>query len=142
MPFADLSSTQAKYKPGEVAEMQNHQSPMPVLVPIKDAERRENRRISAPMTVVIGNTPYAIDNWSLDGMKIANYYGALQPPDHAEIKVLVPTAGPGALFQTKAKVNRYDSRDVSLAISFESLDILARATLNRYLQERMAHGQA
>ncbi|MDA0341042.1 MAG: PilZ domain-containing protein [Proteobacteria bacterium] len=94
------------------------------------------------MTVVIGNTPYAIDNWSLDGMKIANYYGALQPPDHAVIKVLVPTAGPGALFQANAEIRRYDPSDVSLAIAFEGLDIRARATLNRYLQERVAHGQA
>jgi hypothetical protein len=109
---------------------------------IEDADRRESRRIRAPMTVVIGNTPYAIDNWSLSGMKIANYYGALQPPDRAEIRVLVPTAGPGALFQTTAAVRRYDSSDVSLAIIFEDLDMLARATLNRYLNERMAHGQA
>jgi hypothetical protein len=118
--------------------MQNHQASPP----IEDADRRGSRRIRAPMTVVIGNTPYAIDNWSLAGMKIANYYGALQPPDHAEIKVLVPTAGPGALFQARAAVTRYDPSDVSLSISFEGLDMRARATLNRYLQERMAHGQA
>ena len=118
--------------------MQYHQTSLQT----DDADRRGSRRISAPMTVVIGNTPYAIDNWSLGGMKIANYYGALQPPDRADIKVLVPTAGPGALFQATAAVRRYDPSDVSLAITFESLDMLARATLNRYLQERMAHGQA
>ena len=33
-------------------------------------ERRKNKRSSAPMTVVIGNTPYAIDNWSFCGIKI------------------------------------------------------------------------
>jgi hypothetical protein len=117
--------------------MRSHQTSTKV----DNAERRDTKRISAPMTVVIGNTPYAIDNWSLGGMKIANYYGALQPPDRADIKVLVPTAGPGALFQTTAEVRRYDSSDVSLSITFEGLDMLARATLNRYLQERMAHGQ-
>ena len=105
-------------------------------------ERREARRISAPMTVVIGNTPYAIENWSLGGMKIANYYGPLQPSDKTEIRILVPTTGPGALFQTNAEVSRYDSRDVSLSVSFQSLDILAQATLNRYMQERVVYGQA
>ena len=105
-------------------------------------ERRESRRISSPMTVVIGNTPYAIENWSLGGMKIADYYGPLQPLDKAEVRILVPTAGPGALFQTKAEVCRYDPRDVSLSVSFQSLDIPARATLNRYLQERIVYGQA
>ena len=105
-------------------------------------ERRESQRISAPMTVVIGNTPYAIENWSLGGMKIANYYGPLQPLDEAEVRILVPTAGPGALFQTKAEVCRYDPRDVSLSVFFQNLDILARATLNRYLQERMVYDHA
>lgn len=105
-------------------------------------ERRGTRRISAPMTVVIGNTPYAIENWSLGGMKIANYYGPLQPLDKTKVRILVPTAGPGALFQTNTEVRRYDPRDVSLSVSFQSLDILARATLNRYLQERVVYGQA
>lgn len=104
-------------------------------------DRRRDRRISSPMTVVIGNTPYAIENWSLGGLKIANYYGALQPPDQADVKVLVPTAGPGALFQTVARVRRYDPSDVSLSVAFEGLDILAQATLNRYFQERVAYGQ-
>jgi hypothetical protein len=138
MRFAFPPATQHKAKPEEVTAMQNHQTS----TPNEDADRRGNRRIHAPMTVVIGNTPYAIDNWSLGGMKIANYYGALQPPDQAEIRVLVPTAGPGALFQATAAVRRYDPNDVSLAITFEGLDMLAQATLNRYLRERMAHGQA
>ena len=30
----------------------------------EDPDRRKNERSSAPMTVVIGNTPYAISNWS------------------------------------------------------------------------------
>ncbi len=110
--------------------------------PSKSADRRGSRRISAPMTIVIGNTPYAIDNWSTEGMKIANYYGALQPSDRAEVRVLVPTAGPGALFKATAEVKRYDPSDVSLSITLEGLDMLARATLNRYLNERMAYGQA
>jgi hypothetical protein len=54
----------------------------------------------------------------------------------------VPTAGPGALFQTMAAVRCYNSSDVSLAIIFEDLDMLAWTTLNQYLNERMAHGQA
>ena len=112
------------------------------LPPMDHLDRRNARRVQAPITVVIGTTPYAIDNWSIDGMKIANYYGPLQPTDKADVKVLVPTAGPGALFHAKANVCRYDSRDVSLAISFENLDISARATLNRYFQERVAHGLA
>jgi hypothetical protein len=118
--------------------MHDHQTSTSAEAP----DRRESRRIKAPMTVVIGKTPYAIDNWSLRGMKIANYYGALQPPDRAEIRVLVPTAGPGALFQTMVAVRRYNSSDVSLAIIFEDLDMLAWTTLNQYLNERMAHGQA
>jgi hypothetical protein len=127
-----------RHQPEEVAVMQHHST-----AHLAEAtDRRGHRRISAPMTIVIGNTPYAIDNWSLDGMKIANYYGALQPPDRAEVKVLVPTAGPGALFQATAKVKRYDPSDVSLSITLEGMDMLARATLNRYLHERMAHGQA
>jgi hypothetical protein len=108
----------------------------------RNTERRGSRRISAPMTIVIGNTPYAIDNWSVEGMKIANYYGALQPPDRTEVRVLVPTAGPGALFRATAEVKRYDPSDVSLSIRLEGMDMLARATLNRYLNERVAHGQA
>jgi len=66
-------------------------------------DRRVSPRICAPMTVVIGNTPYAIQNWSLGGMKIANYYGPLQPPDKADVRVLVPTAGPGPCFRPRLR---------------------------------------
>lgn len=102
-------------------------------------ERRKNARSKAPMTVVIGNTPYAIENWSFGGIKISNYYGVLQPPCKAQIKVLVPTAGPGALFQTSGAAKRYDSQEVSLSIAFDDLDIPARETLNRYFQEQIAY---
>jgi len=99
-------------------------------------ERRKNQRSCAPLTIVIGNTPYAIENWSCSGMKIANYYGILQPPAKTKIKILIPTAGPGALFQTSIETIRYSASDVSLSIAFKSLDISARRTLNRYFQEQ------
>ena len=99
-------------------------------------ERRKNQRSCAPLTIVIGNTPYAIENWSCSGMKIANYYGILQPHAKTKIKILIPTAGPGALFQTSIETIRYSASDVSLSIAFKSLDISARRTLNRYFQEQ------
>ena len=102
-------------------------------------ERRKNTRSTAPMTVVIGNTPYAIENWSFGGIKISNYYGVLQPPCKAKIKVLVPTAGPGALFQTSGAAKRYNPQEVSLSMAFDELDIPAKETLNRYFQERIAY---
>ena len=69
-------------------------------------------------------------------MKIADYYGILQPPAKTKIKILIPTAGPGALFQTSIETIRYSASDVSLSIAFKSLDISARRTLNRYFQEQ------
>jgi hypothetical protein len=99
-------------------------------------ERRRNPRNCAPLTVVIGNTPYAIENWSYSGMKIANYYGVLQPPAKTKIKILVPTAGSGALFQTFIKTIRYSPFDVSLSIEFKSLALAAKKTLSRYFQEQ------
>jgi hypothetical protein len=66
---------------------------------VEDPDRRESRRIKAPMTVVIGKTPYAIDNWSLRGMKIANYYGALQPPDRAKIRFWCQRRGQARYFR-------------------------------------------
>ena len=105
-------------------------------------ERRRNQRSCAPLTVVIGNTPYAIENWSCSGMKIANYYGILQPPAKTKIKVLIPTAGQGALFQTSIETVRYSAIDVSLSIEFESLNISAKRTLNRYFQEQYIYNNS
>ena len=103
------------------------------------SERRRDNRSCAPMTVVIGNTPYAIENWSFGGIKISNYYGTLQPPKKAQIKVLVPTTGPGALFQTSGEAKRYDPFDVSLSMTFEKLDMPTKETLNRYFLEQIAY---
>ena len=105
----------------------------------EDPDRRKSKRSTAPMTVVIGNTPYAIGNWSCGGIKISNYYGVLQPAHKAKLRVLVPLAGPGAIFHACGKVKRYDSDDLSLSMSFENLDILASRTLNRYFLEQTAY---
>ena len=102
-------------------------------------ERREYQRSSLPLTTVIGNTPYAIENWSFSGFKIANYYGVLQPPKITKLKILVPTAGPGALFQTIIETVRYEPSDVSLSVKFGSLDIFNKRILNRYFQEHLVY---
>ena len=107
----------------------------------ENPDRRKNERSSAPMTVVIGNTPYAIGNWSCGGIKISNYYGVLQPTHKAKLRVLVPLAGPGAIFHAYGEVKRYDSDDLSLSLSFENLDRLASGTLNRYLLEQIAYNK-
>ena len=102
-------------------------------------ERREYKRSSSPLTTVIGNTPYAIENWSFSGFKIASYYGILQPPRITKLKILVPTAGPGALFQTFIEAVRYDPTDVSLSVKFRCLDISNKRILNRYFQEQLVY---
>ena len=102
-------------------------------------ERREYQRSSSPLTTVIGNTPYAIENWSFSGFKIASYYGILQPPRITKLKILVPTAGPGALFQTFIETVRYQPTDVSLSVKFRCLDISNKRILNRYFQEQLVY---
>ena len=102
-------------------------------------ERREYQRTSSPLTTVIGNTPYAIENWSFSGFKIASYYGILQPPRITKLKILVPTAGPGALFQTFIETVRYEPTDVSLSVKFRCLDISNKRILNRYFQEQLIY---
>lgn len=104
------------------------------------AERRRERRISAPMTVVIGNAPYAIGDWSLGGVRVLEYSGALEPGDSTPMRVFVPTAGPGALFRTDGEVRRKDHADGSVGVSFRDLDSVAFDTLNRYFRERMLRG--
>ena len=102
-------------------------------------ERREYQRSSSPLTTVIWNTPYAIENWSFSGFKIASYYGILQPPRITKLKILVPTAGPGALFQTFIETVRYEPSDVSLSVKFRCLDISNKRILNRYFQEHLVY---
>ena len=102
-------------------------------------DRREYQRSSSPLTTVIGNTPYAIENWSFSGFKIASYYGILQPPRITKLKILVPTAGPGALFQTWIETVRYESSDVSLSVKFRCLGISNKRILNRYFQEHLIY---
>ena len=102
-------------------------------------ERREYQRSRSPLTTIIGNTPYAIENWSFSGFKIASYYGILQPPRITKLKILVPTAGPGALFQTWIETVRYESSDVSLSVKFRCLDISNKRILNRYFQEHLVY---
>ena len=107
--------------------------------PSDGIERREYKRSSSPLTTVIGNTPYAIENWSFSGFKIASYYGILQPPRITKLKILVPTAGPGALFQTCIETVRYEPTDVSLSVKFRCLDISNKRILNRYFQEQLVY---
>ena len=102
-------------------------------------DRREYKRSSSPLTTVIGNTPYAIENWSFSGFKISSYYGILQPPRITKLKILVPTAGPGALFQTFIETVRYEPTDVSLSVKFRCLDISNKRILNRYFQEQLVY---
>jgi len=104
------------------------------------SERRRDRRISAPMTVVIGNAPYAIGDWSLGGVRVLEYSGALQPGDSTPMRVFVPTAGPGALFRTDGQVCRKDNGDGSVGVAFQALDSVAFDTLNRYFCERLLRG--
>ncbi len=94
------------------------------------------------MTVVIGNTPYAIGDWSLGGARVVDYVGSLTPGDLAQLRVLVPTAGPGALFRTEGRVQRVDTETGSLGLAFEELDSVAFTTLNRYFRERLVRGHA
>jgi hypothetical protein len=107
-----------------------------------ESDRRQAGRMNAPMTVVLGNTPYITEDWRLGGMRINGYYGNLRPKDRARIRVLVPTAGPGALFTTSASVRRYNRDSTELAVAFEGLDPVAISTLNRYYRERIAYGNA
>lgn len=106
----------------------------------RQADRRSTRRISAPMTVVIGNAPYAIGDWSLGGLRVLEYSGALEPGDCTAMRVFVPTAGPGALFRTSGEVRRKDDEDGSVGVAFNDLDSVAFDTLNRYFRERMLRG--
>lgn len=116
--------------------------PLPAATDCRTTERRRDRRIDAPMTVVIGNTPYAIGDWSVGGARIVDYVGSLAPGDRAQLRVLVPTAGPGALFRAEGRVQRVDAESGSLGFEFERLDAVAFATLNRYFQERLFRGHA
>lgn len=108
----------------------------------KPVDRRRNRRISAPMTVVIGNTPYAVGDWSLGGFKLLDYAGPLAPGDQAPLRVLVPTAGPGSLFRATGRVRRVDMAETSLGMALDRLDTIAFDTLNRYFRERLVRGHA
>lgn len=116
--------------------------PSPAATESRPCERRRDRRIDAPMTVVIGNTPYAIGDWSLRGARLVDYAGTLSPGDVAQLRVLVPTAGPGALFRTDGRVHRVDAGSGSLGLEFKDLDTVAFATLNRYFRERLFRGHA
>lgn len=106
------------------------------------SDRRRDRRMTAPMTAVIGNTPYAIGDWSLGGVRILDYFGSLETGDVASIRVLVPTAGPGALFHATGEVRRRDPDDGELGMAFSGLDGIAFDTLSRYLRERLLRGHA
>lgn len=106
----------------------------------RQSDRRRDRRISAPMTVVIGNAPYAIGDWSLGGVRVLEYSGALEPGDSTPMRVFVPTAGPGALFRADGEVRRKGDEDGSVSLAFNGLDSVAFDTLNRYFRERLLRG--
>ena len=94
------------------------------------------------MTVVIGNAPYAIGDWSLSGLNVLDYRGALEPGHKTPMRVFVPTAGPGALFRAQGRICHKDPETGSVGLAFEGLDSIAFATLNRYFQERLVRGHA
>ncbi|NQW08572.1 MAG: PilZ domain-containing protein [Alphaproteobacteria bacterium] len=116
---------------------------MPRIIPTgRRRDRRRDRRVTSPMTVVIGSTPYAIGDWSLGGLRVLDYIGSLTAGESTPMRVFVPTAGPGALFKANAHVRRLDKTSADLGLAFESLDSIAFDTLSRYFRERLVRGQA
>ncbi len=103
------------------------------------AERRRDPRIVAPMTVIIGDVPYGIRNWSLGGVKLDCYAAGLGPSDRTPLLILLPTAGPASRLAANAEVHRMTSTDRTTVLRFDTLDALAIRALNRYFFERAAN---
>ena len=102
-------------------------------------ERRRDPRIVAPMTVIIGEVPYGIRNWSLGGVKLDCYAAGLGPSDRTPLLIMLPTAGPGSRVAANAEVHRMTVTDRTTVLRFETLDALAIRTLNRYFFEQAAN---
>ena len=51
--------------------------------------RRRHPRHTAPLTVIIGATPYTVADWSEGGLRLRNYAGLLDAPSTTYLRVLL-----------------------------------------------------
>ena len=94
--------------------------------------------MTAPMTAVTR----PLCHWRLEpwGPENPDYYGNLLRRRSHRLRVLVPTAGPGALFHANGNVKRKLEEEAIIGVCFDPLDGIAFDTLNRYLRERLLRG--
>lgn len=104
--------------------------------------RRRHPRHTAPLTVIIGATPYTVADWSEGGLRLRNYGGLLDAPSTTYLRVLLPADDTAGIFPCAGRVVRRDPRTGDLALALEPLGPLGRGHLNRYLQSHSVIGQA
>ncbi len=96
------------------------------------ASQRRNHRISAPLSVTIGDTSYHATNWSVSGCLVRGC-NQMIPDDCVEDVVLtLPFHGYEISVKTRGSAKRYEPETRSLALEYLDLDDRGKAVLEHF----------
>ncbi|MSO89668.1 MAG: PilZ domain-containing protein [Rhodospirillaceae bacterium] len=98
--------------------------------------RRHDKRLKAPLTVITGEKPFTVDNWSLGGFIIRDPVVDLVPESSTQVRLLVPFPDGEVTLDVTIKVVRNGGDEPQFAANFVGLDNRAVDALDRYASRR------
>jgi multidrug resistance efflux pump len=109
---------------------------MSVKVKRERPDQRRHHRVTAPMYVTVGGHASRATDWSLGGLRIDNYPGALPDPGTlVDLQLSLPFQGFDVSFACKAEVVRNEPSTRMFAVQYTELGERERELMQHFLEE-------
>ncbi len=97
--------------------------------------QRLHHRVTAPLKVDLPEGRFMTADWSLSGLKIADYKGSAEQGEILDLTLHVPFQGFDISFSATAKVVRNNQEDHFLAVMFEEIGERETEIMSHFVEE-------
>jgi len=109
---------------------------MAVTVRRERPDQRRHHRVTAPMLVTVGGHCLRAADWSLGGLRLEGYPGAIPAPgDDLDLKLSLPFQGFDVSLQAKGEVVRNDPAKGMFALKFTELGNREQELMRHFIEE-------
>ncbi len=109
---------------------------MGVKVKRERPDQRRHHRVTAPLFVGVGGHTVRAADWSLGGLRVDDFPGALPPiASEIELKLSLPFQGFDVAFGARARVVRRNGEQRMFAVQFTELGDRERELMQHFLEE-------
>lgn len=109
---------------------------MAVRVKRERPDQRRHHRVTAPLYVVVDGHHLRAADWSLGGLRVEGFPGALpNPGDPLDLHLTLPFQGFDVSFAAKAETVRNDPAKAMFAVQFTELGERERELLQHFIEE-------